>query len=452
MALTRRAGPRGPPPPSQIGLDHPGVPLHVAGPAFGDLLPVVEDGDAIRDLHHHPHVVLDEEQGALALLHQPAQQCHQAAGLALGHARGGLVEQQQRRIGGERARQLEASLVAVGQVARELVGLVPQAGHFEELGAVLPLPPLLLPPALVTGDHVPEGQGDPAVHAHQHVLDGGHPREQADVLEGAADAQRGDLVGAPTQDRGAPERHDTFLRHVDPGEHVEERGLARSVGTDDRGDVTFLEREVHRVQRGQPAEALAHGPGLEQRHQGFSVNSRCRRFAGRMPWGRKIIMSTRMRPKTIRSYLAGSSWVGRLTRSEPKMTVPALRSSLSQSERPFSTCRFRMVTTAAPRIAPGIEPMPPRMIMASTPMDSMNVKDSGLMKICLAEKSTPTVPAKEAPQAKASSFMRTRGTPMACAAVWSSRIASHARPMCESSRRRFASTVAPTMRSTSAYR
>ena len=75
------------------------------------------------------------------------------------------------------------------------------------------------------------------------------------------------------------------------------------------------------------------------------------------------------------------------------------------------------MTTVAPRMAPGMEPMPPRMIMASTPMDSMKVKDSGLMKICLAEKSTPTAPAKEAPQAKARSFIRTSGTPMAWAAV-----------------------------------
>ncbi len=75
------------------------------------------------------------------------------------------------------------------------------------------------------------------------------------------------------------------------------------------------------------------------------------------------------------------------------------------------------MTTVAPRMAPGIEPMPPRMIIARTPIDSMNVNDSGLMKICLAEKSTPTAPAKEAPQAKARSFIRTRGTPIAWAAV-----------------------------------
>ena len=88
-------------------------------------------------------------------------------------------------------------------------------------------------------------------------------------------------------------------------------------------------------------------------------------------------------------------------------------SSLSQSERPLSTWRFRTVTTVAPTTTPAMEPMPPRITMDRTPIDSRNVKDSGLMKICLAENTTPMTPAKEAPQAKAMSFMRTSGTPMA---------------------------------------
>ena len=54
--------------------------------------------------------------------------------------------------------------------------------------------------------------------------------------------------------------------------------------------------------------------------------------------------------------------------------------------------------------------------MASTPMDSRKVNDSGLMKTCLAEKTTPMTPANEAPAAKARSLARTSGTPIACAA------------------------------------
>ena len=153
-----------------------------------------------------------------------------------------------------------------------------------------------------------------------------------------------------------------------------------------------------------------------------------------------------MMPKTIRSYLAGSNWVGRSARLKPKMVTPAFLSSLSQRENPFKTWRLSTVTTVAPTIAPGIEPIPPRMTIARTPIDSRNVNDSGLMKTCLAENSTPMTPANDAPQANAMSFMRTSGTPMALAASSSSRIASHARPMWESSSRRLTMMTATTMR------
>src|SRR3989337_1590146 len=64
------------------------------------------------------------------------------------------------------------------------------------------------------------------------------------------------------------------------------------------------------------------------------------------------------------------------------MMTPAFRSSFSHNDRLLSAWRFRTVTAVAPRMAPGMDPMPPRMIMVSTPMDSRKVKDSGLMKTC----------------------------------------------------------------------
>ncbi len=89
-------------------------------------------------------------------------------------------------------------------------------------------------------------------------------------------------------------------------------------------------------------------------------------------------------------------------------------------------------------------PIPPRMTIDSTPMDCMKEKDSGLTKVRLAAKSTPIAPAKEAPTAKAYSFIRTRGTPMAMAATSSSRMAVQARPILESSSRR-ATVITMTM-------
>ena len=152
-----------------------------------------------------------------------------------------------------------------------------------------------------------------------------------------------------------------------------------------------------------------------------------------------------MSPKIMRSYLAGSSWVGKLVRLKPSTTTPAFFSSLSQSERPFRTCKLRTVTTVAPSTAPGIDPIPPRITMARTPIDSRKVNDSGLMKTCLDANTTPITPAKDAPQAKASSLARTSGTPMAWAASSSSRIASQARPRCESASRRLTMMTTTTM-------
>ena len=300
----------------EVRLDHARVALDVRGRALGDLLAVVEHGDAVGHLHHHAHVVLDEEDGEPRSSTSRRSSSIRLRASPWVHARGRLVEQQQRRA---RSRGRARSRAAAGRRragcarARWLC----RAGRRSSRSSA-PRSTAAAPRSRsgAAGDHVPEAERSAACMPDQHVLDGGHAREQADVLEGAADAERGDLVGAQPERRGVPaEGHGALLGHVDPGEDVEERRLAGPVGPDDRGDVPFLEREVDRVQGGQPAEALAHGPGLEQRHQGFSVSSRCRRFAGRMPWGRKIIMSTRMRPKTIRSYLAGSSWVGRLARS-----------------------------------------------------------------------------------------------------------------------------------------
>lgn len=43
--------------------------------------------------------------------------------------------------------------------------------------------------------------------------------------------------------------------------------------------------------------------------------------------------------------------------------------------------RLRMVRAAAPRMAPGMEPIPPRITMARMVMEARRVKDSGETKV-----------------------------------------------------------------------
>ena len=150
-----------------------GSALDVRRPPLGDPLAVVEHGDRGRRLSITTRMLCSIRRMVIARSrHEPAQQLHQASRLALGHARRRLVEEEQRRAGTERAAELEPPLLAVGQVARQLVGLVAQAHDLEQLRRPAAHDPSLFArqrgPA---GEHLPERQGGiSAMHPDQHVL------------------------------------------------------------------------------------------------------------------------------------------------------------------------------------------------------------------------------------------------------------------------------------------
>ena len=102
----------------EVGLDDARVVAHLLRRALGDLLAVVEHGDLLGDAHDDLHVVLDEQDREVLLVAQLAHEVGQLRGLLRVHAGGRLVEQQQLRVGRQRARDLDAALVAVGEVDR----------------------------------------------------------------------------------------------------------------------------------------------------------------------------------------------------------------------------------------------------------------------------------------------------------------------------------------------
>ena len=114
---------------AEVGLDDAVVVADLLGQPLGDLLAVVEHGDVLGHAHHDLHVVLDQEDGQPALVAQGGHELGQPRGLVGVHAGGGLVEQQQRRVAGQRAGDLDAALVAVGEVDRDLVELATCAGR-----------------------------------------------------------------------------------------------------------------------------------------------------------------------------------------------------------------------------------------------------------------------------------------------------------------------------------
>ena len=80
----------------------------------------------VGDAHHDLHVVLDQQHRQALLgakLLDELRERHRLLGV---HACGRLVEEQQLRLGRERASDLEPPLVAVGEVLREVVLDAPQ--------------------------------------------------------------------------------------------------------------------------------------------------------------------------------------------------------------------------------------------------------------------------------------------------------------------------------------
>src|SRR5262249_22923751 len=75
--------------------------------------------DAAGETEHHVHVVLDEQHGNVA--REIGDDGKQLGAFALRHPRRRLVEQEHPRPGGERQRNLQEPLLAVGEFARRPV-------------------------------------------------------------------------------------------------------------------------------------------------------------------------------------------------------------------------------------------------------------------------------------------------------------------------------------------
>ena len=94
---------------------------------------LIEHGDAVGEMEDDAHVVLDQHDGQVAVLVQPADELGDLVGLLVAHAGGRLVEQQQARLERERHRDLGGALVAVRQFADQPVGLAGKPGQRQHL-------------------------------------------------------------------------------------------------------------------------------------------------------------------------------------------------------------------------------------------------------------------------------------------------------------------------------
>src|SRR5262245_8361337 len=249
----------------QVGVDHRRVRAHLVRRPVGDLAPVVERDHVLRDVHDHAHVVLDEGDGRAELVVDAQDEPAHVLLFLEVHARHGLVEEEEGRLGGEGARQLHALLQPVRQPAR---GRLANGLDLQEVddaldeGAVLELLTLRRPPVEAFQEEAPAHLQQAARHD---VVEHAHALEQRHVLKGARDAQRGHIVGLEVGAVLAVEADVALVGMVEAADHVEERGLPRPVRPDDGGDLAAPDREAHALQRLHRAEAHADPLHLEQR-------------------------------------------------------------------------------------------------------------------------------------------------------------------------------------------
>ncbi len=90
----------------------------------------------------------------------------------------------------------------------------------------------------------------------QHVLDAVHLAVDAGLLEGAQQAETGDLLHRKLRDFLSLEANRTLVDRMIADDRVEQRGLARAVGADQAGNAAALDLHRHLGIRLDPAKRL----------------------------------------------------------------------------------------------------------------------------------------------------------------------------------------------------
>src|SRR5204863_2146801 len=182
----------------------------------------------------------------------------------------GLVEEQEPRLGGERAGDLEPPAVGVGEGPRGpgRAGEEAVSEEREQLARARLGAPALLERAARAQQNARDSGPGPAVQADQHVFQDRHLIEEPLVLERAGDAERRDAVGSEADELppAVVEPDPAGRRRAEARDQVEEGRLPRAVGADEADDVALIDPERQILHGPEAAEVLRQAFGLEERH------------------------------------------------------------------------------------------------------------------------------------------------------------------------------------------
>src|SRR5262245_20005441 len=306
-------------PAAQIDRAHALIRGDLLGCAFDQYATADHDDDPARELEDDVHVVLDEEHRDR--LRQLCDRSEERRALVPWYAGRRLIEQQHLRPGGERERDLEQPLLAVGELARQPVAVLAEPERGED--AVR-----LLDRAAIGRQATPPSSGValPLAHRQGHRFERAEMRKQGVDLERARETafdphrrlEAGDLLAAEEDLPGIRPQH--------AGHQVDQGRLAGAVRADQRVARTLRQHEVDAARDHERAEALVEPTGGEHRHG----HARFRRHDApsrmsppRIPLGRSITTATSSNPIQKYQYcgLTPENW-SRATMYEIAPTMP----------------------------------------------------------------------------------------------------------------------------------
>src|SRR5215472_3369415 len=270
----------------------------LGGGPLAQHLALDENGDALGEAEDEVHVVLDDQNGDAR--GQLLETLEDAMGFERGHAGRWLVEQQH---GGPEAQgdgDLHKPLLAVREIQDAAAGIGGQVERREELER-------FRTDARVSARWPPQASADPVTlgDPERDVVEHAHVAEQRVDLEGAAEAAPDARGLRQARHVLAAEEDLAGGGHETPSDHVDERGLAGAVGSDERVTDARLEPQVHAIGHGLRAEVLAEGAGLERdRHATTRRRPRAASASAipRRPPRAKRTTRTRMKPMPRYQY------------------------------------------------------------------------------------------------------------------------------------------------------